>query len=442
MMSKFYSKKDNFLILSLLVLTLYCLPIMANSSTTEKILNLLKNQQIDKAFQLASQHADDYEGDSNFDLAFALAARAAGKYHQAVFAFERVLFVNPHSIDARFGLATTYYLLNNFKAANTELSLLSKYKLSPQLSETVKQYVDAIAKKTLEANGYWRHWIRGGVGSDSNANNGSTDEFITLPQLGQVRLFDESREVKSSFYDIQGQTLYVKPLNQLSTWYVSTSLLHVGFSDKLALSKTFASFFTGYQTRIKSYDVNVSLFYRPLWLDSDNFLDYYGGKFGVTRKIWRDNTFGVDYSHSFEDYNQETLLNKQQSLVETWLEKPLYNGSHRFTLKLAKETADLSSNDFSGRDFWGLGYSLKQSINTLWNYKVSIDYLAGEHNAPDKVFNIVRDDKFIRAELDIGYQYNFQFRLLSKVSYLNNSSNLPLYEFSRYKFWFGLQYEF
>jgi hypothetical protein len=415
---------------------------MANSTSPEKILSLLKNQKTTQAFQLAKENLADFEGEPQFDLAFALAARAVGEFHQAAFAFERVLFVNPHSIDARLGLAMTYYDLNNFKAANTEFSLLLKYNLSAKLSKTVKQYVHAIEKRTLEADGYWRHWIRVGLGSDSNANNGSSDEFITLPQLGQVRLFDESKEVNSTFYNVQAQTLYVKPINQLSTWYASTSLLHVGFSDQLALSKTFASLFTGYQTRIKSYDVNLSLFYRPLWLDSDSFLDYYGAKAGITRAVWHDNTLGLDYSYSIEDYSQDTLLNKQQSLIETWLEQPLFNGSHRFTLRLAKQQAEQSANDFSGRDFWGFGYSLKQSINAFWNYKASIDYLTGEYNAPDKVFNIIRDDKFIRAEVEFGYQYSPQVRLLSKVSYLSNNSNLPLYEFSRYKFWLGGQYDF
>lgn len=425
-----------------LLLFTFCLPALASFSPSEKILNLLKNQKNTQAFQLANASVIDFEGEPQFDLAFALAARAVGKYHQAVFAFERVLLVHSNSIDARLGLAITYYQLKNYKAANTEFLLLSKYNISTKLSAMVTRYLEAITKRTLEADGYWRSWLRAGLGTDSNANNGSSDEFITIPQLGQVRLFQQSKEVNSASYNIQAQTAFIKPINQLSTWYASASLLHVGFSDELALSKTFASFFTGYQAHIKSYDVNISLFYRPLWLDGEDFLDYYGAKFGITRTVWHDIKLGADYSLSVEDYSKETYLNKQQSLLETWLEQPFYKGSHRFTLRLAKEEASQSTDDFSARDFWGLGYSLKQTINTAWDYQASIDYLTGKHNAADKIFNRVRDDTFIRAELDFGFQYTAQWRLLAKISYLNNSSNLPLYEFNRYKFWLGAQYDF
>lgn len=441
-MNKLYYKNNRPWLLLFLMLSLDNNPTMAISVTSEQILSLLKSQQSVQAFQLANDAASDNEGDPQFDLAFALAARAVGKFNQAVYAFERVLFLKPNSIDARLGLAITYYDLKNFKAAQFEFSLLSKDQLSANLSATVTQYLAAIEKRTHETSGHWRHWLSAGVGNDSNSNNGSSDEFITLPLLGQVRLFDNSKEISSSFYNIQGQTLYVKPIDQLSKWYASASVLHVDFSDEQALSKSFASLFAGYQTKVKNYDVNVSVFYRPLWLDGEEFLNYYGGKLGVNHKVWQNTTLGVDYSHSFEDYQQETLLNKQQSLIETWLEQPFYNGSHRFTLRYAKENAEQSENDFSSRDFWGVGYRLKQSINAFWNYNASIDYLTGEYNAPDKAFNTIRDDNFIRAEFELGYQYNTQWRLFSKISYLNNSSNLLLYEFSRYKFWVGGQYDF
>ena len=442
MINKFCNKTNKAWLFLTLFLSVFCHPSMAGTALPDQIIDLIKKQKTAQAYLLANENLDAFEGYPQFDLAFALAARAVGEYHQAIFAFERVLFVKPDSIDARFGLAITYYDLKNFKAANTELSLLLKYKLSVQLSETVKQYIDVIESRVLEAEGYWQHSVRAGLGSDSNANNGSTEEFITVPVLGLVRLFDRSREVSSAFYDIEAQTLYVKPTTQLSKWYISSSILHVAFSDQLALSRTFASFFTGYQTRIKNGNVNVNIFYRPLWLNSDNFLEYYGTKFGLTRTVWHDNTLGIDYSYSIGDYSQKKLLNKQQSLIEAWLDRPFDTGSQRFTLRLAKEEATQSPNNLSGRSFWGVGYSFQQSINSLWNYKASIDYLDGEYSSPDNVFNIVRDDNFISAEFELGYQYNTHWRLLSKINYLNNRSNLPLYDFSRYKFWLGGQYNF
>ncbi|MDT0602468.1 tetratricopeptide repeat protein [Thalassotalea castellviae] len=441
-MNKLYYKNNRSWLVLFLLLSLDSNFVMANATSPEKILSLLKSQQSAQAFQLATEAASEHEGDPQFDLAFALAARAVGEFNQAVYAFERVLFVKPNSIDARLGLAISYYDLKNFQGAKTEFSLLSKQQLTAKLLTIVNQYLAAIEKRTGESNGHWRHWLRAGFGTDSNANNGSSDEFITLPLLGQIRLFENSREISSSFYNIQGQTLYVKPIDQLAKWYASASILHVEFSEQSAFSKSFASLFAGYQTRIKNYEINASLFYRPLWLDSEDFLNYYGGKIGVNQIIWQDSRLGVDYSHAFEDYNQETLLNKQQSLIEAWLEQPFYNGTHRFTARFGKENAKQSVNDFSSRDFWGVGYSLKQTLTPLWHYKASIDYLTGEYNAPDKVFNIVRDDSFFRAELELGYQYNTQWRLFSKLSYLNNNSNLSLYEFSRYKFWIGGQYDF
>jgi tetratricopeptide (TPR) repeat protein len=441
-------KKNNKKYLAVITLFLinYCFTLMAQAAPADEIFALLKAGNVNKAYSLANQFNGENEGDSQFDLAFALSARAVGQYHQAVFAFERVLFVNPNSVDARLGLALTYYDLRNFKAAKTEFILLSQYQLSSKLSQTVQQYIQIIDKRALQANGFWQNRLKLGLGFDSNANNGSSDEFITLPLLGQVRLFDESLETSSAFHHLQLQTIYTKPIDQLSKVYASASLLNVSFSDSSASSKTFASFFAGYETSVKvhgsSYDINANVFYRPLWLDGDDFLDFYGIKLGVSRSAFDNATIGVDFSQAIEDYAQEIILNKQQSLLETWLEKPFYNGSHRFTFRLAKESSDKALNDFSARDFWGLGYSIKQAINTIWHYKASVDYLTGEYNAPDKSFNVVRDESFLRAEFELGYQYTPKWHLFSRMSYLNNSSNLALYEFSRYKIWFGGQYDF
>jgi tetratricopeptide (TPR) repeat protein len=154
----------------------------SQSEAVQQIMELLHQQSPDQAFALAIANQAELEGDPDFDYAFAVAAKQSGNLDQAVFAFERVLQVQPNAYDARFGLALSYYELGNLDAAKQELSVLPRaLGTNSELSDAISTYLSTIDKQQNRREQHWVTHIRFGLGSDSNPNYGVEDEFITIP---------------------------------------------------------------------------------------------------------------------------------------------------------------------------------------------------------------------------------------------------------------------
>ena len=413
-----------------------------SSEVSTEILSLLKSQDLSDAYQLALQSQFNNEGDPRFDYAFGAAARANNQLNQAVFAFERVLQVQPNAIDARIALAMSYYDLGNLDAAEKELTTLQSFNLNnATLNNTIQTYLTAIQQKRAQLDNLLHASARLGFGHDSNPNNGVEDEFITIPSLGPVTLFDESLENDSAYADFQGQLNYVKPINQHSSWQVAGSILHAEYSDDLALNRTFVTTSLGYSTRLNDVDFSGSVFYRPLWLDGDSLLDYYGVIVTASKQVSGPFIAGIDLSISTEDYTELRGFDRDQLLANAWLEVSQSNGAHRFAIRFGQEQA-ADNNDFLDRDLLGLGYEWRRRLDQQWEYSVSIDYLDSEYQEVHPLFGVTRKDRFLSSDVELRYAVAESWALMSKLSYLQNDSDIDLYEYQRVKIWLGASYEF
>ncbi|MDN4501911.1 tetratricopeptide repeat protein [Alteromonadaceae bacterium BrNp21-10] len=406
------------------------------------ISSLLQSNHAEDAFKLAQQHQFDYESLTDFDYVYGLAARAVGELDAAIFAFERVLQARPQSIDARFALALSYFDLGNIAAAKGEFELLASRSLPTTISARVERYLSRIQRLQQSADAHWQSWLQAGVGSDSNANNGVAAEFVDIPLLGQVRLFEQSRELDSSYFDIQAQATYIAPQNQHSDLFAAVSVLHAEYSEDLTWSRTFVNGVAGYRTLFNQFEVSGSVFYRPLWLDNDDYLDYYGAILGIGHPLSKGANWGLDLSIAQQAYQQQTSLDKDQLLVSLWASTLLNGGEHWFAIKLGSEGADESRFDFSSRDMLGVAYRWRQRLTPNWLMTLNAEYQDAQYNAPNPLFMLTREDKLTRIGLELSYRIDGSWSWNSQLMYLKNDSSIALYEYSRLKLWTGVRYDF
>jgi hypothetical protein len=336
----------------------------------------------------------------------------------------------------------SYFDLGNLAAAEKELLILQEMNLSNEaINSTTQAYLGAIQKLRSQLTDNWQSTVSAGAGIDSNPNNGIEEEFITIPVLGPVTLFEESLESESAFADVQGQLSYVKPINQHSSWQISGSVLHAEYEDDLAFDRTFVTTSAGYKTRLNEFDISGSVFYRPLWLDGEDLLDYYGLVLGTRRNIGDSYTAGLELSASQEDYSDFRGFDRDQLLANAFFEVTQTTGLHRFALRFGQEQSD-DNHDFLDRDLLGLGYQWQQRLNQKWQYSVSVDYLDSEYQGVHPLFGVVREDSFFSSDLEVRYALAQRWAIKSRLSYLQNDSDIPLYEYQRVKFWLGATYEF
>ena len=427
-----------------LVLFLLSVPLLMASeqSATQQIVDLLNAEKYQQAYTLASEQQSNFEGDPDFDYAYAIAAKASGHIYQAVFSLERVLQNAPNFLDARLALAASYFELGNLSAADVELRKLQNHpQLSSDLESKVSSYLDTIAELQRRQDQHWH--ISGfiGAGYDSNPNNGVAEEFIDIPSLGTVTLFQESLENSSTYADLQGQVTYIKPLNQQTSLQFSGSLAHAEYEDQFALDRTFAAATAGIQTQMGNLDVSGSLFYRPLWLDGDSLLNYYGGTVTVSGAIADKLIAGMDLAYSEEDFEERLGFDRDLVVAKLWLTTEGKTGTHKISLQAGEENAS-DNRDFLDRDILGLGYSWFKQIHSEWQAAFAIDYLDSEYQGVNTLFNQIRDDQFISSEVELKYSYSSDTKIMGRMTYLSNDSEISLHEYERFKVWLGASYEF
>jgi outer membrane protein len=418
---------------------------MAMASTTadlDRLEALIQQQDQPAAWQLANELMPEQEGDPRFDYLFALAARASGHLHQAVFALERALSSQPQSSDIRLALAISYFELGNSPAAERELKLLTQTPLPDRAVTLVKNYLQRIDKLRNPEKGYWQNWIQLGTGGDSNPNSGVDDELFFVPLLGQVRLFEQSLKHPSAFTEVQGQLNWVLPRDQHSAFYLSASVLHGEYADDAVYSRTYAGLLAGYQTRWQDYRLSTELFYRPIQLDGRRYLNYQGVKASVSYPVWSIAELGLDLTYAHQSYEELTSLDNKQWLTDWWLSARFGRAEHKVHLKWGMEDSQQSRTNFNSRDYIGLGYRWQQMLSDNWMSSLSLDYLNGEYDQQHPLFEEVRDDSYRRAELEVSYRFNPQWRILATINHMRNDSNIAIYQYRRTRAMLGVRYAF
>ncbi len=408
----------------------------------QHILSLLKAEQPQQAFQLATSSLEQWEGDPEFDYALAMAAKAAGELQLAVFAFERVLNRQPDSFYARYYLAVTYFELYQLQAAQNQFELLQQSQAEHQYRDSIANYLEAIHRRLSQQSGHWQNWLQLGVGVDSNANNGVEDEFVNIPWLGNIRLFEQSREIESAYSDIQAQLLYAKPLSQQSAWYAGASLQSVQYSKSLAWDRTYYSALAGYRDQWQNLELDFSAFYRPLRLDGDSYLEYSGLVINGGYPLTASSRVGASVSLALESYQQVNHRDKEQFIAALWFSKSVRQVRHKFVLRVGTENARASGNQHIDRDLWGASYLINWRINGQTSLSGKFDYLDGNHQAVEPLFQTKRKTELTRLEARLNYLFLPNWQASITVSHINHNSNLILYDYQRTKAMASVRYSF
>jgi|GEM_PF-1616061 len=417
--------------------------VFAESPPYREIIQLLNQKEAEAAYQLAVSHLDSWEGDSRFDLAYALSAKAVGELEQAVFAFERVLETSPDSLQARYFLAVSYFEIGQYSAAQSQFNLLQTGEASHEFSVQTRHYLDAIEQRQKRKGNHWQNTIKLSAGFDNNANNGIKDEFINVPLLGSVRLFEQSREIETAYLDTDVQLLYVSPQNQLSAWYAGASVQHIAFNRTLAWERTFYGIVAGYKSKWEQLDWDINLFYRPLILEGDTYLDYSGISANFVHPLNKNSQAGAQISYAVENYDSLSGLDKNQVIASAWFSQELNQGMmHRVDLRLGTENADLKQAKHVDRDLWGASYQYEWQWHHQWGLFGKIDYLHSGYQGSDPLFGVQQKAELIRAELQIEYRNTPRWSTFFTLNHMRNSSNLVLYDYDRSKAHMSIKYSF
>lgn len=180
----------------------------AEASPVGDAKTLLKQGKAAESMELLERHLVDYSQDPEYNYLLGISSLDAGKPGSAVFAFERVLAIDPSHRWARAELARALIALTEYEAARRELTLVKNSPMPPEVAARVDEILAQLesalnsqkkSKATLGA------YIEGELGYDTNINTATNATTIFIPVLnlpGALNGFSTAQ--KSSLLGVNG----------------------------------------------------------------------------------------------------------------------------------------------------------------------------------------------------------------------------------------------
>ncbi len=410
---------------------------------------LIKRKQYEQAYRLASDLLENFEGDTDFDFQYGLAAIETVHFDQALFAFERLVLNAPNQSRYRLELARTHFYLRNLEHAQLEFQRILNKKIPAEVRLNVQDFLDQIIKLQRSVEPKFSAVADVASGYDSNINSATDKTFLPNEELVfpvDIQLSDVSRETGSLYVSSLINGTYLRPISHTSSFDV----------------RGFAS--TRFNTEISNYDLTTLMAeggygffnkytgpvkwrlagrFQNVRLNSANFLNVSSfltqGSFEHPSGIHLAGAINLAYS-TFAN-NQDGDLYQLQ--VNASAASPVQRHAWLVSLMLGQDRADHSSNKFNAKRYQSLTL---QSMN-VWDHKRtyygSINFTDTDYQAINELlYNSLRKDSGFNLALGWRYKLDRHVSLHNDFSWNNASSTLEANTFQRFKIELGVSYVF
>jgi len=421
------------------VLALACalaaLPVQAADDLVLQGAALVKAGKGKEAYALLEPQESARAGDKDFDLLLGIAALDAGQNTRAIFALERVLAADPNNARARAEIARAYIGTGETQAARTELQNAKRLGVPASVEQTIDSMLSAVDRLESQGKTFVRAYIEGAFGYDSNVNAGPRISEVAVPAFGNLPLLlsPASRETDAWFASLGGGINFVSPLNnQLAVtgglsgtqrWNAGESATNTtGIDSNLGLS---------YQEGKNVYSLAAQ--YNTLRVANDGFRNALGFS-----GQWQHNIDARNQFSAFVQYADLSYPDQSVRDADRWVEGVGYAHAWRDGLiayasayLLQENLQNKQTAPWLGLDGYGLRVGAQQRLSENLTLYGSLAYESRRHDAADPSFLRTRKDEQIIAGLNLSYQLRKDLRVTGQYTYIDQASNIDIYEYDR-----------
>jgi hypothetical protein len=425
----------------------------AGSFQLERLQYLFNAYQRQAAYDYAQPYVKQMEGDPYFDFLYGVAAIDSGHVSEGVFALERVLFVFPQDHVARLELARGYFILEEYTRAREEFEKVLKTSPPQGVRDTTQVFLDRIrlqeARYRTTSNGY----LELGLGSDSNVNSGATVDDLSFPVLGLVPTSDDdSVGQDDNFSRFAGSWQVTHPFSP--GWMANAAI-----TGEFKKNQDFDQFDTSTATlqagitrlsKFSRYKANIVA--QQFQLDGNEYRSM-----SALNLEWR---YASSRKSSFTTLLQYATLeypdfdNKNSDLVTLGLGyhyvfsakmSPTLFANLQFGQENAENAQDPAALANTERDFNAFRLGLVLSLTPKLALQTSVGLQTSEYAGPQAFFafnDAIREDDYSSTDINLLWLLDKHWRLDSRLSYAENSSNVQIYKYDRTVFSLNLNYAF
>jgi tetratricopeptide (TPR) repeat protein len=435
------SCKTPFLLLFILSLLPESSALAVDSGVLLAAQNMLNGGQSLEALDLLDPHEEEYAGDKDYDYLYGLALLDTGEPAAAVFAFQRVLAVDPNFAGARLELGRSYFDMGQMQRAQREFTIVQSQSPPQSVSDVIDKYIASIENRNLKNRRGWRGFLQLGMGDDSNVNNAtSASSFLGFG------LTDESRETASSVISTLGGASYDLPFNFDSKIFFKASVNHRANNDASFTSTVNYDALVGYNKAFgNSGDLSLAVQMYSADVDGDfnnrglNLSAQYNYNFSALNQLGFILRLGnVDYQSDFDIKDID-----QNLLGVSWAH--IFSGKSRISLVLsaiAGQDTAVETHSPYGRDYTGLRLSSAYPITHRINLFASIGQTNSDYDG--KFFGSTdnRVDEQGDASLGASWRINKTWLLRAVYGASTTTSNIEIFEYDKNTIMFTARSEF
>jgi hypothetical protein len=363
------------------------------------------------------------------------------KYHDAIIAYERVLFENPNSSRTKLEMAKAYFAKNSFKASKKLFEEVKKDKnIPPHTMETTNLFLSMIEKKIK------RHFISGvaivGAVYDSNVNSSSFHDNYNDVEINGIKLDLNNTSKKEDA--VAHQEVLV--LNH--KYLINDSIENR--NDLLVFSKMF------FEDKHKSKNIQLINF-------SPSLNVKYNNKLNVSYKLFVDNLF-IDKKNNMYSYG----INP--NIIYPYNNKIKINTVVKYQNKYYKAKQDIDKNSvyidasigvlydytnklkFNSSFFYSKEDTKQQNDSKKFKYSFSttyssdlriqitpnISYENTKYKDIDKEYLVKENNKEYKFGIDLKYIYNNNFIIQTMAENIKQTSNKKPNEYTKHTFGLNL----
>ena len=371
-------------------------------------------------------------GDPAFDFLLGLARLDAGDPERAIFAFERVLAVQPNHAQARAEIGRAYLQLGERDAGVRELESVRKMDMPDEARRTIENYLNAFGAGPTRFGGY----LEASFGHDSNVNSGVAASRMAIPALGNLifNLAPDGRERSAAFLNLGGGVNVAHPL--APGWF-----LLAGGSLSQRLNDGHSQFNTrnidgnlGVRYAFGSNAISVGFQAQTFDVDNDRNRNALGLVAQWQRQLDVQTQISAFGQFVQLRYPGQKLRDADRSIIGFAYARVLagaWSPSLYASVYGGQESERRSGVSHLGHRPLGirLGGQIRPTASTNWFANVSYEHR--RYGGDDPLFLARRNDRQWDLRLGLNYQPYRAWVVSPQISYTRNDSNVAINDYSR-----------
>lgn len=409
---------------------------------------LLDAGEAEQSAALLERDLLHFAGSADYDYLLGLALYRAGHHGRALFAFDRVVMVEPNNLDARLKAAQINAERGGARFAEDLLAPLSKQRLGAEQLREVERIRAEIAAAAGVEGFSMRGYVLGGIGWDGNVTSGPDRQGLVIPFLNPRGLSTTPLGKSAQDSDTVGMAEVGLALRQKlfdDTWLTGGGSIRQGFNSSrkdmkegivnvdLGVLKRHGSDFWGASLLSQEYLVGDKIYRKSL-----------GPRLSWIHPLDNHSRLSSYLQYVKFDYPDNYIDNAARKIAGISRESTLDGGAKLLQYGIYGGQEDSKDNirpHFSYR-LWGVHVGGNILLRDDLSLGVAALYEWRHHVAEDKLYLFYRRDEQLSVGVSADYQFSDRWHLIPQYTYTLNASNAELYQYTRNTVMLQLRWDF